>query len=230
MKRFLASLTDTSPDHQQLLDAYIHHARTLQRYGVRFVSTADVSTIKNYRKFVLVRHPFDRLLSAYHDKFVHGKSWIWWRKLERKMARRNVTGTQLQRFVKSVLYGFHNAHWSPYAHRCQLDTVDYDDVIRLETFHHDMKPIVEFAHARLSSLVIVSGRQHRRNSTKQGDLKDEALVAPKHLDDYSELQKSDLFGLKGKFVNDLRLFGYDFDVDTLVASCSMTDERGVTCC
>ena len=77
----------------------------------------------------------------------------------------------------------------------------------------------------------VSEYNYRRNTTRANDvIVDDTTVEPKFLNDYREIAKEDLKQLKNLYRDDLRLFGYDFDVDTLVASCSMTNERGETCC
>ena len=65
MKVFMTSL------HAQLSKKIAHGVHTnpnLKQLGLRFVSTADVETIKDYRKIVVVRNPMDRFLSAFHDK------------------------------------------------------------------------------------------------------------------------------------------------------------------
>ena len=77
----------------------------------------------------------------------------------------------------------------------------------------------------------VSEYNYRRNSTRANDvIVDDTTVEPKYLHDFRVIPEKDLKQLKRLYKNDLRLFGYDFDVDTLVASCSMTNERGETCC
>ena len=83
----------------------------------------------------------------------------------------------------------------------------------------------------MDHIASVSEYHHRRNSTRAHDvIVDDATIKPKYLNDYQEIAKEDLRQLKNLYRDDLRLFGYDFDVDTLVASCSMTNERGETCC
>ena len=50
--------------------------------------------------------------------------------------------TLFQQFTQAVLGGFSDAHWNPYADgRCRFGDVDYDDVIRLESFRHDFEPV-----------------------------------------------------------------------------------------
>ena len=157
----------------------------------------------------------DRFLSAFHDKVLQGNS---------------PNGTKLVRFTKTVLNGKRDEHWNPYAARCNFPAVDYDDVIRIETFRNDVSALLTYTHSNFSVLLETSKFHFRRESTKAADVLREPLVRPKHLQEFSDVSTNDLIELKSLYKNDLRLFGYEFDVDTLVASCSMTDERGVTCC
>ena len=231
MKRFMASLTGKA-DPVKLRHGYVHAPATLRRYGLRFVSTDDVQTIKDYRKIVVIRHPLDRFLSAYYDKFTRGKTWIWTSRVDRHLRRRAVNGSRLQRLVTAVVHGLQNLHWSPIGRRCSFPTVDYDDVIRIETFRHDIhvEPVLEYAHADVNNIFNLSEYHHRRNSTRANDSVYHTTVKPKLLNDFSEISFADLVKLKQRFERDLGILGYDFDVNTLVASCSMTDERGETCC
>ena len=230
LKQFLVKLTSKAAANEPVKHIRVHKARILRQYGIRIISTraADLRTIKDYRKIVVIRHPLDRLLSAFHDKFFHGEKWAYSSMVRRKLANRNVTGSKLQRFVKAVaMYGLRNGHWNPYSRLCHFTGVDYDDVIRVETFRHDIQLFLEQIGLNVSDLV---SHHVRRESSKVNDLRQDSTVKPKYLNDYSEIPTDDLIRLKQIYADDLRLFGYDFDVNTLVASCSMTDKRGVTCC
>ena len=230
MKRFLASLTG-KVNPVELRQNHVYPAARLRRYGLRFVNITDVQSIAHYRKTVVIRNPMDRFLSAYHDKFIHSKRNFRRDRVDQIMQRHNVTtGSQFQRFVKAVLLGYEDYHWTPYANRCGFPTVDYDDVIRIETFRNDVMPLLDYTQADMSSLFNLSEYHYRRSSTRAGDSVYHARVKPKYLHDYSEIPTDDLMKLRRIYEDDLRLLGYEFDVDTLVASCSMTDERGVTCC
>ena len=186
MKRFMASLTG-NVDPKALHFASVHPQATLRRYGLRFVSTDDVQTIKNYRKFVVVRHPLDRFLSAYYDKFTHDKKASWTSKVRKHLKSNTMNGTSLQLFVKAVVRGLKEPHWNPIGRRCSFPTVDYDDVIRIETFRHDIEPVVEYANASMSALFNLSKYHYRRNSTRANDFVDHTAVKPKLLNDYSEV-------------------------------------------
>ena len=220
----------------------IHLPKFVQKYGLRFAKTEDVDTIKNYRKFVVIRNPMDRILSAFHDK-LRPENTQWKMRvstdgtatttttLREALAASNATGSRLQRFLKTVLQGMQNEHWYPYSTLfCDFAKFDFDDVIRIESFRHDIKAMLNFAHLNKSHVDRVSNSNIRRAKTRAYDAVEEAKFEPRYLDGYEDIAKADLVKLKAMYKNDLQLFGYDFEVDTLTASCSMTDEHGQTCC
>ena len=242
MKAFMTALNNRS--EHKTLKTDIHIPRNLKQLGLRFVKTTDVKTIADYKKFVVIRHPMDRLLSAYHDKLRtrkkanlrvvvnHKDGNRTQQSLYDALHLRNITEVKLERFVSAVVRGVEDKHWNPYStHACDFSTLHFDDVIRIETFRHDMQPLLDYAHSSMDDVANVSEYNYRRKSTRANDvIVDDPTVEPKFLNDYRDVAKEDLRQLKNLYRDDLRLFGYDFDVDTLVASCSMTNERGETCC
>ena len=229
MKQLLVKLTSKAAGNKTVKHIRVHKDKIVRRYGLRFISTraADLRTIKDYRKIVVIRNPLDRLLSAFHDKFFHNSKKRYLKTVRRKLGSRHVNASSLHRLVKAVLYGLRNVHWDSYSRRCNFAGVDYDDVIRVETFQRDIQLFLEYLDMNVSDL---SSHNVNRERSKANDLsKVSSMVKPKYLIDYREIPTNDLIRLKQFYANDLRLFGYDFNVDTLVASCSMTDERGVMC-
>ena len=95
--------------------------------------------LQTYFKFVFVREPMIRLLSAYRDKFhpngsstsLHGSIGKQIVKRYRRNAGDNITGHDVtwQEFLQYVsnLQGSHfDEHWAPYDDLCQPCVVDYD--------------------------------------------------------------------------------------------------------
>ena len=72
-KHFLLLLLGIEVPDNKLLTV---HRDFINRYGVRLLSQYDEKEIesilnnKTYKHIMLTRHPFDRLLSAYQDKFL----------------------------------------------------------------------------------------------------------------------------------------------------------------
>ena len=229
MKRFLAFLSKGT--RYKDLTGSIHSANRLRKqFGLRTMTSSAVQKLHDYRKFVVIRNPMDRFLSAFHDKLLNDKTSFYRSLVDGKLRGRYANATKLLKFTKAVLLGLRDDHWAPYARKCQFEKINYDDVIRIESFRHDIKPILEFAHSNLTVVSKVSNFHYRRNSTKASDTIEQTVVKPKYMPEYHQIAVEDLVELKQIYMNDLRLFGYEFDVTTLVASCSMTDERGQTCC
>ncbi len=118
------------------LDSYpLHKARQL---------------LATYTKFVFVRNPFERLLSAYQDKFQndypasHHFRTAWSKKIiqfsapspakldnlvrtqRRKDGTLNVTFSQFAKFVSANVRGNVNAHWMSMYGLCHPCLIDYD--------------------------------------------------------------------------------------------------------
>ena len=210
---------------------WLNHVR--KQFGLRVVKERSLHTIAGYRKFVVIRHPLDRFVSAFHDKILTqrnpaGVDGPFRRAMMKYLNGAFVNATEFQRFTKAVLSGHNNEHWHPLADGCRFDQVDYDDVIRLESFRHDLEPMVTgYLALNWSSVLQVSHNMKRQKSS--GD--DVAMsVKPKHLSLFSEISKNELMQLKDYYRNDLELLGYDFDVNTLTTSCKIVSSGGRICC
>ena len=225
IKRFMAYLNG-NVDFTDLKRS-IHNARTLRHFGLRLVNTKNWENAAEYRKFVVIRNPFSRLVSAFHDKVLHAKQhgWVGGRKDS------NVTESLFAHFAERVVSGFSNLHFNSFARRCSFSDIDYDDVIRIESYRHDFEPVVRYTGSNMSVVLRVSAGHFRRNSTKAQDkIVDQTTVEPAHLADYTDVSARTLEKLKTMYKLDLELFGYDFDTATRTAICKLTDDNGNTCC
>lgn len=121
---------------------------TLAKY-----SNADVAfRLKNYMKFTFVRHPFERLISAYNNKLVEDNSFYrlnYGRKIIRRY-RMNPSERSLElgddvRFDEFVQYVIDewktgqlmDVHWRPMADLCTPCYVHYDVIGKFETLKQD---------------------------------------------------------------------------------------------
>ena len=108
--------------------------------------------IDNYYKFLFVREPFKRLVSAYLDKFVRTSSY---QKLVGviivKRYRQHPTEEALEKgndvtfeeFVRLILdpevraMRTYDVHWRPYYESCHPCHIKYDFIGKFETLHED---------------------------------------------------------------------------------------------
>jgi len=121
---------------------------TLDKY-----SKAEIDfRLKNYMKFTFVRHPFERLISAYNDKLVENNSFYrmnYGRKIIRQY-RMNPSEESLElghdvrfaEFVQFVIDEWRtgqlmDVHWRPMVDLCTPCHVHYDVIGKFETLKLD---------------------------------------------------------------------------------------------
>ena len=208
--------------------AQLHHGNK-RRHGPpqRVVDAKSLNTIEGYRRFAVIRNPFDRLVSAYNHVIVKQKKSGSRRQLDNWSQRNPSNATLFQRFTKAVLDGLTNEHWIPQAVRCDFEKAQYNDVIRIESFRHDLEPLViDYLKSNWSVVLAETSYVLRGNKTEPLQIS----VRPRYLPIFQEIPKAELLQLKDIYRDDFRLFGYDFDVDTLMASCSIRTADGRVCC
>ena len=191
--------------------------------------------LRNYYKFMLVRHPFDRLSSAYREKFgpkntyyheALGKGII-------KKYRKNATQESLEtgndvkfgEFVKYLLDGNppgYNDHWKRYYEVCDPCRVKYNHIAKLETMGEDAGVILPTlglsSHTSLPEWNV--NLQAKKYDISSG--KNLSYV-------FDGLPPEDVRQLLRIYDYDFRLFGYQWDNVTSAAKCQSTP-RGETCC
>ncbi|XP_047346385.1 carbohydrate sulfotransferase 11-like [Vespa velutina] len=108
-------------------------------------------TLKKLRatkKFLIVRHPFERLLSAYRDKLEHmnGREYYYkrfGRHITHKYRKhKNSTRTKLEptfeEFLEFIVHEkYFDEHWAPYYDTCKPCMIHYDYILKFETFQED---------------------------------------------------------------------------------------------
>ncbi len=150
--------------------SFVHSPKTLLKFSVRGLASYRKKTEvnpKNYFKFLVVRHPFDRLLSSYIDnvEYENNKSQGFplfvklsaniqsafngssKKFLKKTKAHRKVFLANKQEFFylgANYYYSwFCNKHWGAFYDLCQPCVIHYDAVVRLETLIHDVSGILE---------------------------------------------------------------------------------------
>ena len=96
--------------------------------------------------FSFVRHPFERLVSAYKDKRnVKGKNLTFLEFVQQVLEERDI----FQIFPNDRI-SFHrlSMHWKPYSEHCHFCQIPYKVVGRTETFAEDVKYIILKNHLK----------------------------------------------------------------------------------
>ena len=191
------------------------------KVGLNFLgrkSHADQKVILDtYKKFLFVRDPMERVVSAFRDKVQRKKAstivldkFVTSRIL--KFCRRKTTNREnytlpisFSTFVDYILtYPYGNAHWSKFDHLCRPCNVHYDYVGKFETFTEDSLKI-------LSALYNISKASAQRfilplNSNPKG--KTNSSKTDNYLNQLSPVQ---LEKLKRHYKVDYELFHYNIN-------------------
>ncbi|XP_030636538.1 carbohydrate sulfotransferase 10 [Chanos chanos] len=202
------------------------------RNGLPRLSSLNDTEIKErlntYFKFFIVREPFERIISAFKDKFVKNPRFEPWykhdiapaiirkyRKSHSDDGEKKSAGLQFEDFVRYLgdrqgrhrldrQFGESIIHWLTYAELCAPCDITYDVVGHHETLEHDAPYILKAAGIdHLVSYPTIPPGITRYNRTKV-----------EHY--FSGISKRDVRRLYDRFQGDFRLFGYqrpDFLLD-----------------
>ena len=132
-------------------------AKNLRKSGQKL---SDYFQKENFFVFSFVRHPFDRLVSAYLDK-IEGQEDPGYRKLRVKF-KENYGEVNFENFLKYILEKLRtrekciksniedcqqiDVHWRPYDQRCAYCAMTYDFIGRMENFAADVVQVVQRAN------------------------------------------------------------------------------------
>ena len=171
----------------------------------------------DYLLFTFVRHPFERLFSAYKDKVLNGNKlgssmgapyWLWFQ--HHKSFNEFIDLVLKEHHFEEPIHkkGWINPHWTTTWKRCQHCTVSYDVIGRLETFDDDLKYII--LKLGLSNILpIKKVTTLRENSSDRKRHKKAPDKTKESLKYFSMLKKSKINELYQIFKIDFEMFGYD---------------------
>ncbi|XP_039255489.2 carbohydrate sulfotransferase 10-like isoform X1 [Styela clava] len=123
-----------------------------RRLSVRNLNVSEVAKrIKNYTKFIIVREPFSRLLSAFRDKLERKRGNGYYVGLSHRIHAQygngtgnetGITKTSLQDFVEYLTAKRDNQqdpHWNYYYRLCSPCDIQYDYIAHMSTLDTDME-------------------------------------------------------------------------------------------
>ena len=163
--------------------------------------------LKNFYKFVIVRDPFERLVSAYRDKLQRMNLGSWSPLVKRIIKKyrynnteTNITGLDVS-FTEYVRHLIDNPpwmldkHWMPYEDLCHPCHVKYDFIGSIDNLDRDVTHAMRQIHANETKHHVIRN-SHARTKTKQtlaGFLKE---LSRKYFDQLLAVYKTDheLFG------------------------------------
>ena len=211
MKRLILTLQNYTDDSNAI--------KYFDQRGFEFLS--DVPTkergeiLKAFFKFLFVRNPLDRILSAYRNKFEkyntqfqvrHGREIVRRYRSPRFLETANVKGNDVtfQEFARYLIdkgnaFEDMNEHWMPMYELCQPCYIKYDFVGSFEHLGLDTTALL----AKLRALRAI---KFPRKQSAYGRPLDENEIARYYrnltADEYSELHS--------RYINDFKCFSYKF--------------------
>lgn len=169
-KRVFVALKYHPPKNPAAIGKFLIHYKTNWTYLAHFSPEEREYRLKNYLKFMFVRHPYERLLSAYMNKFVernpayaqtYGTMIINLYRSNPTSAAikrgRNVTFEEFLQYVadrRSFLSDpvinatgriGHNKHWATVMSLCNPCQVDYDFIGKYDNLNHEAEFVLKMA-------------------------------------------------------------------------------------
>lgn len=148
-----ATASAVSADDLSLIPAdVVHKPSALDRLS-DYPAGRAAHMLSAYTKFLFVRHPFERLLSAYRNKLErrHDSSRYFQSRFGRRIVRRyranatarslrdgdDVTFAEFAAFVADTRLTVFNEHWAPIDRLCRPCAVNYDFIGKHESLFQD---------------------------------------------------------------------------------------------
>ena len=216
------------------LGVNVHDAEDMAAIGLPVLSSPnfrsrDISQrLATYTKMVIVRHPFDRLLSAYREKF---QKQFYKLPIIRYVAQHyaNIHNTSraylkpgmipFSSFIHFLVNDYRQVwdeHWSTFNDLCHPCLIHYDVIAKVETMPRDASHIL----ASLTGSDVNTPSIHRRNSF---------VDAHTTLDMFKSLPEEMVKSLRNIYEIDFRMFGYEWNMPEGEAICK-TSAEGNDCC
>ena len=207
------------------------HDHLYNHFSIKLNHTKDKeeNLLKLY-KFIFLRHPFERIVSAFHDKFISIKQVNLMRpfidyytrlKGKKKMPKmpramqikwieKNVD-VSFKNFIDFVLYESNqqsqisgpSGHWWPYTDMCKLCETRYDYIGKIETLKDDVRCILD-QFPDYKSLHRMESRIKKKVNAKGHHSKDMTLEY------FSKLPRQKVIELYKMYEDDFAIGGYDY--------------------
>nr|XP_040572016.1 carbohydrate sulfotransferase 14-like [Lepeophtheirus salmonis]XP_040572017.1 carbohydrate sulfotransferase 14-like [Lepeophtheirus salmonis] len=165
-------------------------------------------SLRETTKFMVIRHPLSRIVSAYRDRIKNNPDSFQGRKfipLIHNQVKNQVTIDRIPSFNDFVQYIVNgnsisiDSHWTPYSLQCDPCSIKYDAIIKTETM---MKDFTYIQTKKNLTKEISLFERHRINRSE----KEEFTATKKYL---SQLENQLFYKLLAHYQQDFLLFDYD---------------------
>ncbi|XP_059469933.1 carbohydrate sulfotransferase 11-like [Neocloeon triangulifer] len=171
--------------------------------------------LPSYLSFMIVRDPFERLLSAYRNK-IEAFRHKFYRKLCKEIIHRyrkpgspyqGLKGPSFSEFVTHVVDTSErpDEHWAPYYRFCTPCQVNFTVIAQVETLSRDQEYVIR--HAGLAEELPLGRRGHREALNKARGAPTNELLERY----FRQLSRDQLMALYRIYRIDFDMFGYDAD-------------------
>ena len=189
----------------------------------QFSPTQQATILNTYTKFMVVRNPFQRLESTWREKLITTEQPYYrntWGKviLSRYRGRYKPDDrVRFEEFVKYIVAGAKDLHWTGAMHTCQPCSVKYDYILRTETSLQNAGPVLE----KLNMTVALP---------RYGLTRVDSNMTSAVMKDYAAVDEASIKQLLLRYNLDMEAFGYQFSAQNLTAKCSISQSDGEECC
>merc|ERR1712127_1111659 len=175
-----------------------------------------------YFKFMVVRHPFVRLVSAFRDKLermteynvrYHAKDAV--RMTERRYNSTVADSPTFPEFADYLVRtppNLMDKHWAPYSKLCLPCNISYDAILKLETIKEDADWL--FPHLNLTHLRPDWDQVAHVHAGPGGEGGQDSDTLARNY--YGRLARQTIVRLYNKYSVDFRMFGYDTEVQSFI--------------
>ena len=212
-KRVLMVMNGDAADPWKIKTADVHN-RSLGyfRYLNQYSPEEIVHRLNTYYKFLFVRHPFERLVSAYRNKFVDSYNYTLFKEMYGRFIirkyRRNadkkslktgdgVSFSEFAEFLHNSDSEFMDWHWKQYDTLCHPCLIYYDFIGHFENLYEEADQLLDI-------LQVSDTVKFPRNKTSQYKLSTK-VIAKRYLNSLSEKARKNLYD---KYKHDFEMFGY----------------------
>ena len=202
-----------------------------------------------FKRFINIRHPFDRLLSAFYNVKRNkkgnprgpGGNQVKYLMKRYATDNDNFTLQQFTHFLISPRVGqpgkvYYDRHWDAYSRSCRTCSETYSFITRTETSVEDSGPILKLFEYPEDYLKVAKPKP-RNHIERPTDKKNSSVpligkvpAFGKYLSEFEDLPATVIRKLYERYRADFEGFGYHFDMKTKMAYCSIKTEKGEYCC
>ncbi len=207
-KRVLMTLNGHAKSPWDIESRDVHNkSRGYFRYLNEYSASEIVARLKTYYKFLFVRHPFERLASAYRNKFIENYNMtfferVYGRYIIRKFRTNFSQNNRISfgEFINYILEGkanVMNKHWQIYDELCRPCLVWYDFIGYLEDIEQDSSDVLKILGLNSRAVFPV-------NISSNYEVPSSVLMR----NYFSKLPRSYKARLYDKYRYDFEMFGY----------------------